>query len=218
MKKVLSIGLGLFFLASCSTSSDVASNKLFQKRKYKKGWNVNSARTIEEKSKGSEEVAYVEEAVKENDVESSAQNQTTVTESESNSTFSPENSSESFNTSSNEVETKSLFTEKSVDTKSMETINSNESFGSSQEDLFVDEVENNVNNDETEVSTESNDNSSSSDSGVALILLVILAILLPPLAVAIAAGIGTEFLISLLLTLLFWVPGVIYALFVVLRS
>ena len=53
-------------------------------------------------------------------------------------------------------------------------------------------------------------------SDVNVILLVILAILLPPLAVGLHRGIGTEFWISLLLTILFWIPGVIYALLVVL--
>lgn len=48
------------------------------------------------------------------------------------------------------------------------------------------------------------------------ILLVILAIILPPLAVYLHENaINTKFWISLLLTLLFWVPGVIYALLVV---
>lgn len=49
------------------------------------------------------------------------------------------------------------------------------------------------------------------------LLLVILAILLPPLAVYLHEGTtNNKFWISLLLTLLFWLPGVIYALFVVL--
>lgn len=51
------------------------------------------------------------------------------------------------------------------------------------------------------------------------LLLVILAILLPPLAVYLHQGeINSKFWISLLLTLLFWVPGVIYALIVVLGN
>lgn len=58
--------------------------------------------------------------------------------------------------------------------------------------------------------------SSSPFSDVPVILLVILAFLLPPLAVFLHRGIGTEFWISLILTLLVWVPGVIYALLVVL--
>lgn len=51
---------------------------------------------------------------------------------------------------------------------------------------------------------------------VDIIVLVILAILLPPLAVYLHSGIGTPFWISVILTLLFWVPGVIYSLLVVL--
>jgi uncharacterized membrane protein YqaE (UPF0057 family) len=48
------------------------------------------------------------------------------------------------------------------------------------------------------------------------ILLIILAILLPPLAVYLHQGeINSKFWISLLLTLLFFIPGVIYALLVV---
>ncbi|HEX6181637.1 MAG TPA: YqaE/Pmp3 family membrane protein [Chitinophagaceae bacterium] len=49
------------------------------------------------------------------------------------------------------------------------------------------------------------------------VLLVILAILLPPLAVYLHQGeVNTKFWISILLTLLFWIPGVIYALIVIL--
>lgn len=52
---------------------------------------------------------------------------------------------------------------------------------------------------------------------VDMVLLVILAILLPPLAVYLHQGeINNKFWISVLLTLLFWLPGVIYALIVIL--
>lgn len=50
------------------------------------------------------------------------------------------------------------------------------------------------------------------------IIEIILAVLLPPLAVFLHSGIGTQFWISLILTLLFWIPGVIYALLVVTDS
>ena len=51
------------------------------------------------------------------------------------------------------------------------------------------------------------------------LLLVILAILLPPLAVYLHQGeINSKFWISLILTLLFWLPGVIYALIVILGN
>lgn len=49
------------------------------------------------------------------------------------------------------------------------------------------------------------------------VLLAILAVLLPPLAVYLHEGtINGKFWLSLLLTLLFWIPGVIYALILVL--
>ena len=48
------------------------------------------------------------------------------------------------------------------------------------------------------------------------VLLIILCILLPPLAVYLKEDeINSKFWISLLLTLLFWLPGVVYALLVV---
>lgn len=57
--------------------------------------------------------------------------------------------------------------------------------------------------------------SNKSFAAVDTILLIILAILLPPLAVGIYEGITVRFWISLILTLLFWLPGVIYAILVV---
>jgi uncharacterized membrane protein YqaE (UPF0057 family) len=55
-------------------------------------------------------------------------------------------------------------------------------------------------------------------AGVATVLLVILAILIPPLAVFLHQGeINNRFWISLVLTLLFVLPGVIYSLLVVLN-
>ena len=51
------------------------------------------------------------------------------------------------------------------------------------------------------------------------LLLVILAILLPPLAVYLHEGvINNKFWLDLILTLLFWLPGLVYALIVVLSN
>ena len=49
------------------------------------------------------------------------------------------------------------------------------------------------------------------------VLMVIVAFLLPPLAVGLKEGIGTSFIINVVLTLLLWLPGFIHALIVVLR-
>jgi len=48
-----------------------------------------------------------------------------------------------------------------------------------------------------------------------LLVLVILAIFIPPLCVFLIRGLRTEFWLDLILTILFWVPGLIYALLVV---
>lgn len=46
---------------------------------------------------------------------------------------------------------------------------------------------------------------------------VIAAILLPPLGVFLARGLGPSFWIAFVLTILFWVPGILFSLIVVLR-
>lgn len=46
------------------------------------------------------------------------------------------------------------------------------------------------------------------------ILRIIVAIILPPLGVALAYGIGKQFFINLILTLLGYIPGIIHALII----
>ncbi|WP_308992191.1 YqaE/Pmp3 family membrane protein [Mariniflexile litorale] len=43
------------------------------------------------------------------------------------------------------------------------------------------------------------------------LIIIILNILLPPLAVFMKHGVGTTLVISILLTLIGWIPGVIHA-------
>ncbi|KAI9594663.1 hypothetical protein BDF19DRAFT_423418 [Syncephalis fuscata] len=50
------------------------------------------------------------------------------------------------------------------------------------------------------------------------IVLVILAIILPPLAVFLRYNLRFEFWLSLILTIIGWVPGIVYAIFVILWS
>ena len=45
-------------------------------------------------------------------------------------------------------------------------------------------------------------------------LTIILSVLLPPIAVFLKHGLGTQFLLSILLTILGWLPGVVHALYV----
>lgn len=49
------------------------------------------------------------------------------------------------------------------------------------------------------------------------LLLIILAILLPPIAVFLKSGAGKDLIINIILCLLFYLPGIIHALWVVTR-
>lgn len=59
---------------------------------------------------------------------------------------------------------------------------------------------------------------SSSGASVPQWLLIVFAIILPPLAIGLMYGIIDKFWISCLLTLLFWIPGVIYAIYWVTKN
>ena len=60
--------------------------------------------------------------------------------------------------------------------------------------------------------------SSSNAAGMPLILLVIITILIPFLGVGLAKGVHFEFWLDLILTLLFYLPGLIYGLIVILGN
>lgn len=49
------------------------------------------------------------------------------------------------------------------------------------------------------------------------VLLIIAALLLPPLAVFMKTGAGKDLVINIVLCIFFWVPGIIHALWVVLK-
>lgn len=47
------------------------------------------------------------------------------------------------------------------------------------------------------------------------VVLIVLAILLPPVAVFLKNGVGQDLIISIILTLIFFFPGVVHALWLV---
>lgn len=49
------------------------------------------------------------------------------------------------------------------------------------------------------------------------VLRIILAILLPPLGVALQVGLSAQFWINVLLTLLGYIPGIIHALYIIVK-
>ena len=55
------------------------------------------------------------------------------------------------------------------------------------------------------------------DSSTNKLLLIILAVLLPPVAILAHEGLTSRFWISLVLTIFFFIPGLIYTLYVILK-
>jgi uncharacterized membrane protein YqaE (UPF0057 family) len=55
------------------------------------------------------------------------------------------------------------------------------------------------------------------ESEISKLLLVIIAILIPPLAVGLKDGIGMSLVLNIILTLLFYLPGLLHALWVILK-
>lgn len=53
---------------------------------------------------------------------------------------------------------------------------------------------------------------------VMTIVRIILAIILPPLGVFLTVGLGAQFWINIVLTILGWVPGVVHAVWVIARQ
>ncbi len=52
---------------------------------------------------------------------------------------------------------------------------------------------------------------------ISTLLLIIIAIFLPPLAVGLKTGIGGPLIINIILTLLFYIPGLIHAIIVIMK-
>ncbi|MEN8793724.1 MAG: YqaE/Pmp3 family membrane protein [Flavobacteriales bacterium] len=204
MKKVLSFVLGLIILASCSTSSDVASNKLFQKRKYKKGWHVNSTRNVEEKTK----VIQSDEIVESKSIETKE-----------------EITYEQEVTSSAAVAQENVLTETADVVNAEESIKSKVVFQSREQLVVASEISNPivegvVSSIEKDVFTQNKNEKNKEDSSDddMLILLYVLAVLIPFVAVGIVTDWDLEtVLINILLSILCYIPGVIHA-FIIIRD
>ena len=203
-KKISALVLLSAFLFSCSTSNNVVNNGIFQKRKHNKGWHHKGGSNL----KSNNDISKLEKnAIEINSPSTIRTNQNTVTKSASTIVVSNENIElvsteldQSKNTDENTLRksktklTQEKYSEKLIEKKGSTIKNTNDS---------------------NKFKKEEKQNNSQRGSEVSIVLLVILEILLPPAAVYLARGIGNEFWISLILTLLFWFPGIVYAMLIV---
>ncbi len=203
MKKsnIIGVVLSVFVLASCATSSDVVDGGLFQKRKYNKGWHFNKKSKIELNSSVENNLAIANEKdVDNSSIVSVVKTETGVAYVEPTVINADKYDLESSNTI---VEPSPVINVENSDAELIETV-----LGSRKE------VKKTLRSNLVFGLSDNTSNTSDTNSD-AVILLIILAILLPPLAVGLYEGLSTRFWIDLLLTLLFFLPGIVYALLIV---
>lgn len=213
--KIIGIALSALVLGSCASSSDVVDGGLFQKRKYNKGWNINKKSKIEIDNGKANDIEIAEATLVE-DVDTDFSNDKTVSNlhnsnSLETSTYTEDKEPSHKLTATPKQET-STFEAPSEVLESEKTLSSVSSNSVSKSNVLKRRVSELV---KRNFSLNFSDNTSDT-SGDSEILLIILAILIPPLAVGLFEGITTRFWIDLLLTFLFYLPGMIYALLIVL--
>lgn len=195
---ILSLGLIALILGSCSTSSDLTNTSVLKKRRYMKGYQVNvKGNNIDKKSNSvtadmeSVEIKPVDAIQTDDMAQASLSNEITAADLAPSSVIP---ATKELNKKEAAREIKSALAQMQTETT---------------KDSRKHQVSKNYRNNSNLVVPAATTVASGNES---VILYVILAIILPPLAVGLLYGIGVEFLISLVLTLLFWIPGVIYAL------
>ncbi len=188
-------------LSSCSTSESVVNNGFLQKRKYNKGFHKSIKKNNKVQGKESKEVLVFNQS-SENKIEPVKVQK----EAKNKESISPIISVKT------EVEEVAEVTVEPTTTK-REEAPAKEHKAVEKLAKKVAKVKSKVNKDSI-ISSSSNTASNTADD--MMILLIILAILIPFVAVGIYTDWDiTKVLISILLSLLFWIPGIIYALLVI---
>lgn len=202
MKRISTLSILIIMLAtSCQTNSKLGSSSLVQKRRYTKGFNLNIKKPViseeENAHNGNHEITLVEaEKVIQPDKLESASFQLKTDESNKRKLASEKLSQSLLNES-----LKSRDREKEI---------------SSSPPTPAGEVYPLSINDGTSSFTTRATPSAAGGGAEVTVLIIILTILLPPLGVALVFGLSGEFWLSLLLTILFYFPGLIYSLIVIL--
>lgn len=195
----------LAVLASCAGTSDVVSERGIQKRKYRKGYFVAKP------SKAPELQQAVHHDATPNSYEARTAPHPAVSSELPETPLSPFSSSE----------TSDLATTTSAETKVQESTRAVRaelavSPKKTKKKRSLKLLRQGISDYQTQAPIDLHSNDQVADD-TELLLYVILAVILPPLAIFLLYGVGTEFIISLVLTILLWLPGVIYALIHVLR-
>jgi uncharacterized membrane protein YqaE (UPF0057 family) len=202
----------LIFVSSCSTSNEVSQNSRLQKRKYTHGYYISSFHKnrkkeilINETTENRELVEIEKTSETENTVASIDPNVTTEETSKSKPFFEENESKIEFQPKINTSKISSINQSKQLDFN-------NQSVKWVRNDDTKTNVFNKLNKDKSQKSRNVN------DEQLLFILLMVLAFLLPPLSVLLFTNIDwKKVLIATILTCLWWGPGVLYAILVLLE-
>lgn len=215
MKNITIYALGIIFLASCSTSNEVVKNGLFQKRKYNKGWYINSSKSVKNNKSivtEDEDVALENNSI--NEVSSELNNN--LVDNTSNTVVKEEVQDLAFDNTVKEEKKSNFITvfKKKTESKNNESqvnsINDNTIAYQSEAFDYITKAE------PTKVDKADKTNGGGSLSTNKL-LLIIIAIFISWLAVGLYTGWDTTpTLINLILWFLFILPGFIHALLIIL--
>jgi uncharacterized membrane protein YqaE (UPF0057 family) len=196
--------ISIALLQSCSTSSDVISDRGIQKRKYRSGFYVSnrSATPVVEVRKAEPVIIQPTDRSTSDRVDLAP----TPTAIEPQTSFASPSTEQAEATQLQPAERSNHTAQwPNYATSILSDVNIVVAHPAVQAE--------NLNTLNTILTTEQN-----SKDEVELLIMIILCFLLPPLAVFLLHGISSQFWISVLLTILFWVPGIIYALYLTLTA
>lgn len=194
--KILSFIFGVsILLTSCYSGNSVVSNNLISKRKYTKGFHVNSKQKLkstDEKSIDSEDVAKAD--VKTDKVDRKVEREERRAEKQI--------AKQEVATQNELAEVYEIVETEDVNTYALNTSTSDELLDEEQVEENYETVVSDNNESVESVESISATSSGSSQTGAMLVLLVILALILPPVAVLIYEGVSTWFWVTLILTII----------------
>ncbi len=202
----------LIFVSSCSTSNEVSQNSRLQKRKYTNGFYISSLHKNRKKE------IFPNETIENNEliaVEKTTETENTIASIDHN--FVPQESPKSMS----EIEEKDIKIDYQFKKHTPETSSFSEY---KQEDFSHNKVKWLRNNEVKKLyfkntkKEKSQKSKKVNDEQLIFILLMVLAFLLPPLSVLLFTNIDwKKVLIATILTCLWWGPGVLYAILVLLE-
>lgn len=199
--------LVIMITTSCQTSSDLGSTSLIQKKRYSKGFNLNVKKPSF--AKNNEEKIQKDQSISAETITADANESKELTPP----IFNLESEAENERDLASASISKTLLEQNDTDAPKADNFDSGIHTASPMEASNAFPLE--IKEKNRRINGPAAVGVSSSGAEVTL-LIIILTILLPPLGVGLVFGIQKEFWISLLLTILFYFPGLIYSLFVIL--